>query len=593
VGATGAVFTGPTGSTGSTGTTGATGSTGPTGSTGATGATGSTGVTGPTGATGPTGSTGVTGPTGATGPTGSTGATGATPSVPPLSSLLYVDQLAAPGGDGSIAAPFTTIAAANAAFLAKGVPNKNNKYGIFLVPGIYPENVNLYPWIFLVGTDPFTTRLTGTLALWTDPGNADNYWNPPDNPDDNFTDMRGGLINVLVTNALTIDFNVGATPGSSFTGSNEGKFYLENCILNSLFTMVGFSLISQGQGRGCQFFSGYTINGANWQTENSNVTGGAAITLTDANIPAILTCFGGGTNGPLVATNTVRGITVSLFGFAVDGPLTLSSSGSLTYAATVEGFPLVQTLTGNPTVTLITLANGLAYSPQTPGNWSPVPTQVAQALDELAARPSSGATGATGATGSTGATGPTGSTGATGAGSTGGTGPTGSTGATGATGPTGSTGSTGPTGTTGPTGSGGATGATGATGSGAALVQTVLANRQQGGISSGTGQSATLTLTAITSTPGAPGNFEVGGYASVSTSAAGDQVQATLLKNGSPIGPTVSFRTDTSAEYALAIGPFVDTPGPGTYAYAIQITNTTAGHTVQFNSGNVVAQESF
>jgi len=254
------------------------------------------------------------------------------------------------------------------------------------------------------------------------------------------------------------------------------------------------------------------------------------------------------------------------------------------------------------------------------------PTGSTGSTGSTGATGATGPTGATGATGSTGPTGSTGSTGATGTGPTGGTGatgPTGSTGATGAgptgsTGPTGATGSTGPTGNTGPagtatntgatgstgstgpsggptgnTGSTGPTGSTGSTGSSGAdaLVRSVLANRQQGGTSSGAGQSSTLTLAAITRTVGAPGNFEVSAYGTASTSGAGDPISATLLRDGNPVGPTVSARTDASGNLALDLGPLVDSPGGGSHVYAAQVTNGTGGHTVQFTTGSALAQE--
>lgn len=107
--------TGPTGATGATGITGPTGAAGATGAagiagpTGPTGATGAAGIAGPTGATGSTGAAGIAGPTGATGATGATGPTGATGSIEQNPYNLYVRSDAAPGGDGTQAAPFETI----------------------------------------------------------------------------------------------------------------------------------------------------------------------------------------------------------------------------------------------------------------------------------------------------------------------------------------------------------------------------------------------------------------------------------------------------------------------------------------------------
>lgn len=90
-----------------------------------TGPTGPSGASGPTGPTGPTGAAGVTGPTGpaGTGAAGPTGPTGATGSVQPNPYDLYVQAGAAPGGDGSQAAPFQTIAEALAAVEPDGVIN--------------------------------------------------------------------------------------------------------------------------------------------------------------------------------------------------------------------------------------------------------------------------------------------------------------------------------------------------------------------------------------------------------------------------------------------------------------------------------------
>lgn len=131
--------TGPAGAAGATGPTGpagpaGVGATGPTGPAGAAGVTGPTGPAGPAGAgaTGPTGPTGVTGPTGPTGPAGAgaPGPTGPTGSIQPNPYDLYVRADAAPGGDGSQAPPYQTIAEALAAVEPDGV--------IHVMRGTYP-----------------------------------------------------------------------------------------------------------------------------------------------------------------------------------------------------------------------------------------------------------------------------------------------------------------------------------------------------------------------------------------------------------------------------------------------------------------------
>jgi hypothetical protein len=121
----------------------------------------------------------------------------------------------------------------------------------------------------------------------------------------------------------------------------------------------------------------------------------------------------------------------------------------------------------------------------------------------------------------------------------------------------------------------------------------VLANRQDVGASvGGAGQTSDWTLTAIVQTPGAPGNFQVSGYGTISTSAPGDPVQVTLERDGGPIGPTLDIRTNVDGNFPLDIGPFIDEgPGPGPHVYRMLATNGTAGHTVQFTSGYALAQE--
>ena len=103
------------GPTGPSGAAGAPGPTGPAGAAGAPGPTGPAGVAGAPGPTGPAGAAGIpgpTGPAGAVGAPGPTGPTGATGSIEANPYNLYVLADAAPGGDGSQATPFGTIAEA-------------------------------------------------------------------------------------------------------------------------------------------------------------------------------------------------------------------------------------------------------------------------------------------------------------------------------------------------------------------------------------------------------------------------------------------------------------------------------------------------
>ena len=108
------------------GIAGPVGPTGPAGESGPTDPTGPAGVSGPTGPTGPAGESGPTGPTG---PTGAAGQGGPDPYA------LYVQADAAPGGDGTRAAPFQTLEQA----LAKALPNGT----IHVLCGVYPVTQQL------------------------------------------------------------------------------------------------------------------------------------------------------------------------------------------------------------------------------------------------------------------------------------------------------------------------------------------------------------------------------------------------------------------------------------------------------------------
>lgn len=127
---------GPAGTPGPTGPAGAAGMTGPTGPAGAAGVPGPTGPAGAAGAPGPTGPAGAagapgpTGPTGAAGIPGPTGPTGAAGALAPNPYQLFVQADAAPGGDGSQDAPFSTIAQALAVARSGGT--------IQVLRGTYP-----------------------------------------------------------------------------------------------------------------------------------------------------------------------------------------------------------------------------------------------------------------------------------------------------------------------------------------------------------------------------------------------------------------------------------------------------------------------
>lgn len=120
--------------------------------------------------------------------------------------------------------------------------------------------------------------------------------------------------------------------------------------------------------------------------------------------------------------------------------------------------------------------------------------------------------------------------------------------------------------------------------SGAVLVQAVLANHHSktGGDITGAGTPTALWIddAPITTTPGAPGHFDVAAGATVVVSAVDQQIQYQVLRDGQPVGPEmtaygVSNGTSIFAWCSLA---FVDgAAGPGAHTYALQIFNDGVG----------------
>jgi hypothetical protein len=287
-------------------------------------------------------------------------------SIGPLSSLLYVDRAAPPGGNGSIANPYQSIAAASADFVGRGAITSADRYGIMLAPGIYDELVALLPWIFIIGTSPYTTKLTGEISLFSGAPNY-NPWNPSDSTD---PDVRGGIIGVEIAQAFTIDFNVGATAGSSYTGSNEGIVYFSDVICDGLLTANGYSTSNVVQVQNCLLSGGVNATGLTVQGISTYSYGGTAVNVQDsATLPASFIWCDGSISGDVIITSTVNPITVYTVGTSLVAGLTLVGVG-VTYTSSAEGVPVAGLLTlengANPPVLLND--GGSLADPNTPSN---------------------------------------------------------------------------------------------------------------------------------------------------------------------------------------------------------------------------------
>lgn len=187
---------------------------------------------------------------------------------------------------------------------------------------------------------------------------------------------------------------------------------------------------------------------------------------------------------------------------AINGdPTTTFSAGVLDTATNEANIVSQANFFGTTQIVSASQAYNLPYAPGATGLWSPIPKQVAEALDQLASRPITGPKGATGV-GVAGSQGPTGAQGPQGS-----FGPQGATGIQGVTGPSGGGGggggATGSQGVTGLPGVTGAQGVTGPSGIGSTGLQGVQgATGPSGGPAGTTGIQGT---TGIAGTQGATG----------------------------------------------------------------------------------------
>lgn len=304
----------------------------------------------------------------------------------------------AASSDGSIAKPYLTIPYA----LDRITDNDIGvRWDIRLAPGNYAESFDLKPWVWVVGDDPVTTRISapsiGLNAEWSfngpvlaapPPGFSlpDNWPVAPGAP---ASDHRAGFHGVnLAGGPYTFDFNA--------VQSNEGKLTFDNVRFNQKPTFIAYSAINQVSLQNSYLFSGYAQTGISMTLLGTTLQNGGSIDLTSINdgrnVPTILAAFGGGNDGALNAVWTVgappsgNNVQIILFSFGQGGPMVLDGSGVLA-VGTVDSLPADLTrLNAAPAPTLLSSAESLLYVPQNLADWSGNPPgNVKNALDRLAA----------------------------------------------------------------------------------------------------------------------------------------------------------------------------------------------------------------
>src|SRR5258708_19094678 len=119
-------------------------------------------------------------------------------------------------GDGSVAKPFLTIAAALASITDA---TSAKPYGVLVAPGLYPETFAIKAWCYVQGLSAFGVSLNPLTANWMDASFAAGT-------------QDGGIGDVTLLTNLTVDFSLVASAGA-------GSFKLfGNVVLGSAVALV-------------------------------------------------------------------------------------------------------------------------------------------------------------------------------------------------------------------------------------------------------------------------------------------------------------------------------------------------------------------
>lgn len=212
-------------------------------------------------------------------------------------------------GNGSFGQPYLTIGQALTS-VTDSSPTK--RYEIYINPGDYNENLSLKANVFIVGSGPLLTKITGSTvdineATWN--VNADN---------------RSGFQDLSLNNVATWDF-------TAQTNNAQGKLYFYNIRTGAAWTVTAQNAINQLIIQDSQVFGTTTFNGmtvfaqsVTWQSGNVVVNSSAT-----AGVPANFTAVGGKILGNITGTWTSNAaVALMLSGVTISSSTVLTASGA-------------------------------------------------------------------------------------------------------------------------------------------------------------------------------------------------------------------------------------------------------------------------
>lgn len=242
------------------------------------------------------------------------------------------------------------------------------RYVIYIGSGTFTETVTCKNWVFIEGSGNNSTRIAGNVNIddpsWAVPGSTN--------------DQRAGIQEVTVTGSVSLDFDTNL--------SDYGKFYFNNCNVNTGLTITGRTAINQVTIFDGNWFGGITGTGVNL-TLRAVVVYTGNVTINPSAINTSVTTIGSGIIGNLVLnSNGNTGVIASqLYGCYVSGTVTIN--GANTTLSTISSNLPVQSsisILNGATLTRLNDPYALLYTSPNPAFWATAPTSLQNAVDRIA-----------------------------------------------------------------------------------------------------------------------------------------------------------------------------------------------------------------
>jgi hypothetical protein len=293
--------------------------------------------------------------------------------LPAISQTIFVSLAGNDStGNGSPTSPYLTIGKAFSTITTSGI---SNPFVVEVGAGVFTETSLTFPvWTFLKGSGVQATSIIDTSGTVNMASAAFSSGS-----------QRSGMQDIRIRQtALKADYQAAG-------GSGSDQLYLNNVQVDQAVTL---------RGRGsdastiidCKIFGAFSSSAMQDLVIGTVFDG--SVTENDAGSPGTATYAPNFVGCALFSSLNVTAagpstVAATVAGGPVSGPITITgSTASLAADSTSIGSSL-PTLVSGGTLSYISNALGNGYSPSTPANWPVVPAQVAQALDELAARTSS------------------------------------------------------------------------------------------------------------------------------------------------------------------------------------------------------------